>query len=282
VANHRLIHRKAQRGERSSSLSHLGFRVWVQYQLTADDYGVCPAAAAKFQGDNPALAKETQKRIQGEIENLIRVGLCGVFQDGSQRYLYQADWQDFQKIEWPTETSYPQIPQLELAKCSESTRRLLAKKSAKSRGDSSEPTRARNANANAGADANADANANAPAPMIGVQGRGAFEPGTLPRDHARHALCGTRFRLCLSYQSFASLEAKYGGSKDESRTALEQFVAYVETLVGDGAIGDHLWLLNHFENWLVSIGRVAPAPPSPHRAKPGDNFDGMKEFVRNG
>jgi hypothetical protein len=125
MATYRLIYQGAGTGDRISSLSHLEFRVWVQYQLTADDYGVCPAEAVKLQGDNVALQQESSRRVQAAIERLIAVQLCGVFQDGRRRYLYQPDWQDRQKIRHFTATSYPPISAEELPKCSAKTQEIF-------------------------------------------------------------------------------------------------------------------------------------------------------------
>lgn len=126
MADYRCIYRNAGTGERTSSLSHLEFRVWVQYQLSADDFGVCPALAEKLQGDNDALYAEPQRRVQAAIERLVAVNLCQVFADGRRRYLYQWDWQDWQRLKHATATSLPPIPSALLEKCSPKTRALFA------------------------------------------------------------------------------------------------------------------------------------------------------------
>lgn len=121
MADYRCIYRNAGTGERTSGLSHLGFRVWIQYQLSADDFGVCPATAAKLQGDSDALHAETPRRVQNEIENLIAIGLCGSFMDGKKRYLYQPDWQDWQRLRHASSTALPAPPAETLQKCSAKT-----------------------------------------------------------------------------------------------------------------------------------------------------------------
>src|SRR5436189_4853185 len=105
MPTYRLIEKSAGTGERITQLNHLGFRVWAQYQLSADDFGVCPAEAVKLQGENLALQREPARRIQDQIETLVTVGLCGTFNDGSRRYLFQFDWQDYQKIKHPSKTA---------------------------------------------------------------------------------------------------------------------------------------------------------------------------------
>lgn len=199
MANYRLIFRNASTGDRTSSLSHLGFRVWTQYQLSADDFGVCPALAAKFQGDNDALLAEPEKRIQAEIENLIAVNLCGVFTDGRRRYLYQHDWQDWQRLKHATSTALPPIPAELLEKCSPKTRRLFEEFHPKLQAEL--PPHARACVAPATADAPADAleggvgetGNHQPLPRrVSVVDRagalGLVSPGAWQRQHATHAL----------------------------------------------------------------------------------------------
>lgn len=161
MATYRLIHREASTGDRSSGLSHLGFRVWIQYQLSADDFGVCPAAAAKLQGDNPTLLEEPAPRVQREIEHLITVGLVGVFLDAKRRYLYQTDWQDWQRIDYPTQTALPCIPAALLDKLSPKTRKLFVEKHPKRFQVFATHAGAHDAHAHADEDAHADADAGA-------------------------------------------------------------------------------------------------------------------------
>lgn len=199
MADYRLIFRNAATGERTSSLSHLGFRVWTQYQLSSDDFGVCPALAAKLQGDNDALHAEPEKRIQAEIENLIAINLCQVFTDGRRRYLYQWDWQDWQRLKHATSTTLPPVPAELLEKCSPKTRKLFADFHPRLR--EGLPPHARACDAPAPADAPADALEGGPgetahhpplARRVSVVDRagalGLVSPGAWQRQHATHAL----------------------------------------------------------------------------------------------
>lgn len=161
MPTHRCIEKSAGTGERVSALSHFGFRVWLQYQLSADDYGVCPAEAMKLQGENLALQQEPTRKVQAQIERLIDLQLCGVFQDGSRRYLYQSDWQDYQRIKHPSRSSLPPIPAELLEKCSEKTRELFLQHSSKSREGFCLHARGRDATATATANAYANAYATA-------------------------------------------------------------------------------------------------------------------------
>lgn len=184
MATYRLIHREASTGVRSSGLDDLTFRVWIQYMLLADDYGVCPAVPQKFQGDNPRLAKVAVRKLTQAIDALIRAGLVGRFTDGDNQYLYQPDWQDWQRLKHFTTTTYPPIPTPILAQCSEKTREIFSQHPVKLRRGFSPHARASDAHAHA--DANADANAvetTAPLkPLISGEAR----PGTWGRIHSPH------------------------------------------------------------------------------------------------
>jgi hypothetical protein len=125
MANHRLIHKEAATGQRTTDLDELEFRVWVQYLLSADDFGVCPATAVKLQGDNRRLAKVPTKKVQAAINQLVAVTLVQSFDDHGMRYLYQWDWQDWQRLKHASTTSFPPIPGELLEKCSPKTVALL-------------------------------------------------------------------------------------------------------------------------------------------------------------
>lgn len=94
----------------------------------------------------------------------------------------------------------------------------------------------------------------------GVQGRGAFEPNSLPRDHMRHALCGGQMRLCLSETVYGKFITRYGGPEAEARKALQRFVDAIE--IEHQALGNFLWLDDHFTNFLRREGRLKDAAPT--------------------
>ena len=100
------------------------------------------------------------------------------------------------------------------------------------------------------------------------QGDGA-QNGT-PRDHAQHSICGgPASKFCITYNQYDSLAKRYHGSTpEETRTALETFHAHVLTQIPDGKVaGDMVWLLKHFDAWLIDIGRVAPTPVKSRKPK---------------
>lgn len=210
MADYRLIHRNAASGDRSSSLSHLGFRVWVQYQLSADDYGICRAEASKLIGDNPALGKSAAP-IQREIENLIAIRLAGVFVDGRSRYLYQKDWQEWQRIDWPTQTSMPCIPLELFAELSPKTQKLFAEKHPKRFQVLGPHAGARNASATADANADADLEGGlgeTAGPPLTPRGRPGLvvSPGAWGIKHAGHTegLCGWKCMFADQRAEFAN------------------------------------------------------------------------------
>lgn len=179
MATHRVIEKAAGTGERTCSLSPLEFRVWVQYLLSADDYGICPAEAIKLQADCPALQRESAKRVQAALERLVAVGLCGVFADGQRRYLYQSDWQEFQRIKHPTRTALPPPPAEVLEKCSAKTAELFLLNHPKLPGEL-RPHGNAHATATATATANTPAAEPAPAMRVAAAGPPALEVGPGP------------------------------------------------------------------------------------------------------
>lgn len=261
MAQYRLIYQGAGTGERITALSHLEFRVWVQYQLSADDYGVCPAEAVKLQGDNVALQDESQRRIQTAIERLIAVQLCGVFQDGRRRYLYQPDWQDRQKIRHFTATSHPAIPAEELRKCSAKTQAIFRERFRNSSEEFPLHARACDAHANANADQRSEPDVPPTGSRRGPRAHAAGAlAGTLPRDHVDHGWCGARF--CVKASQINELVRRYGAGGE---TAVPAWLTTLEAGLGpEDSPGGPVWVLQHFDAWLTREGRLKAAPrPAP-------------------
>jgi len=93
-------------------------------------------------------------------------------------------------------------------------------------------------------------------------GNGANAPGSLGRDHRFHAICGPRMRVCLTDATAAKLVEKWGGLPDEALPFVREFCDWLEQKIGDGAKGDFLWLIQHFEAFMDAQERV-PLPPPP-------------------
>jgi hypothetical protein len=120
----RMIHRRLGHSEKVSQLTDFEFRVWVQYLLSADDFGVMRHGGANLQADNDALGAKTTKQVRRAVEELIKAGLLSAFDHQGRAYCYQPDWQDWQKVDYPRTTLHPQPPSDQL---SAKTRELFAK-----------------------------------------------------------------------------------------------------------------------------------------------------------
>lgn len=249
MPTHRLIEKSAGTGERITSLDHFGFRVWMQYQLSADDFGVCPAEAFKLQGENLALQREEPAAVQAQIEALITIGLCGVFTDGSRRYLFQFDWQDYQKIKHPSKTSLPPVPSESLADCSVITQRLFAEHHPKVNGTFA-PHGNATANANASAIATADASTD-----------DRFERfwKAYPRKVGKGAALAIWRRLNPSDALTVRMVAAVDRQKESTQWRKKggEFIPHPRT-----------WL--HQERWN----------DQPDNHAEGDGLDGLREFAR--
>lgn len=122
----RFVHFRAGKSHRVSMLTDLEFRVWIQYLLSADDFGVMRATPLAFQNDNDHLANRKVKEIQRCIDTVRTRGLVGQFEHQGKPYLFQPDWQTFQKVEYPRTTHEPKPTPEALALCDDATRILFS------------------------------------------------------------------------------------------------------------------------------------------------------------
>jgi hypothetical protein len=123
----RFLHPRALHSTKVSSLTDVQFRVWVTYQLLADDYGVSRRSAIAFQNANRALATRSKRVIEQALDTLVTVGLLMPFEHQGEPFVCQLTWQDFQKIRYPRETLLPLPPAAILAQCSPDTAELFRK-----------------------------------------------------------------------------------------------------------------------------------------------------------
>ncbi len=103
----RLLHARLGHSAKVSSLTDLEYRVWTTYVLAADDFGVMRADAVAFQAAHDALSTRPAEEIAKCIERLVEAGLVAAFEHQGARYVYQADWQDFQRVRFPARTLHP-------------------------------------------------------------------------------------------------------------------------------------------------------------------------------
>lgn len=108
-------------------LTDLEFRVWTQYLLSADDFGVMRCSAVTLQADNDHLANRKPKQLDRCLESLVKSGLVKDFTHQKRRYVFQHDWQKWQKVEYPRGTTNPQPTPDALGLCDAVTRELFGK-----------------------------------------------------------------------------------------------------------------------------------------------------------
>lgn len=220
-------------GRRLTSLDDFAFRVWDQYQLSADDFGVMRDSSTVVRADNKRLELASDAAVRAALDALVRVGLVVRFTHQDEPYLAQSDWQDFQHVEYPRRTTAPKPAENVLESFSSATRKLFRKhpggyrrtrvgrqQSVDTERDlipdnvptlfgripDGEPTASRLRAENSG-EALAIAIAVAregvppevarfPTPSHGLP-RGGVMAGMLPRDHVDHAACSDNFAWCI-------------------------------------------------------------------------------------
>lgn len=107
-------------------LTDLEFRVWEQYQHSADDFGVMRMTALQIQSDNKALAKRPRSVIERALAEMVTVKLVEQFTHQQQDFLCQLDWQNFQKKSYTKHTQLPKPPAELLARMTPLTQELMA------------------------------------------------------------------------------------------------------------------------------------------------------------
>lgn len=123
----RFLHRRAGHGEKSNLLNDLEYRVWTQYILSSDDFGVMRCSAVTIQADNDNLGARPAKLIQRCLDVLTKDGgLLRTFTHQNRLYAYQHDWQAWQKVVYPRTTNNPKPPPEAIESCDEATQKLFA------------------------------------------------------------------------------------------------------------------------------------------------------------
>lgn len=118
----RFIHPRLRMSMKVSSLSDLEFRVWTDYILVADNFGVMPDSPAMIRAGNINLAARPEEQIREALDNIVKTGLLIKFSHQGHDFLCDPVWQDFQKVKYPSRTYYPAPDDETMASMSEETR----------------------------------------------------------------------------------------------------------------------------------------------------------------
>lgn len=261
----RFLHRRAGHSQRVNLLTDLEYRVWTQYMLSADDFGVMRGTHHPIQNDNDHLANRPAKMVQRCIDALVKCGLIRRFEHQGKPYVFQPDWQDWQKVSYPRTTTQPMPPQGE---CSPATRELFLLHPGGAKRKRGEPS------GNVPGTLQEDSplmRAGAPAKRLTANGSGERQtaygrPAPLhDTSHKKHALCG---RVCLPAQLYSEFVTRR--NHDNAEQEIETWALAVLTEWGDGAFrtvepGDpwEFWKARYKEQWPAPANAKAdPRRPS--------------------
>jgi hypothetical protein len=106
----RLIHRAFGHSEKVNSLTDFEKLVWLMYKLASDDFGVMVFSASPVRAAATFLDKKPERIVLRALHTVRDVGLVSVFPHQGSDYLYQFDWQEWQKITHPRGTKQPAPP----------------------------------------------------------------------------------------------------------------------------------------------------------------------------
>lgn len=264
MSDDRIVSRRESGGARIRQLNDFEYRVWSQYRLSADDFGVMVASASVLRGDNPYLDGKPFKKVQQALERILAVGLIYPFVMQDLRYVWQLDWQDWQKIRYPRRTTEPKPIAAILNLASEATQKLfslhpggLTKHSGNDSGKFPPP-------AGAGAQEThtltqthtLSSGSGSSEGGVGETAVAHWTPpiGSLDRVHRQHAWCSPREGLCVPMFLHREFIGKLGGlpSADmELRAWYPAVVAKYEGVpVGDDALD--FWR-NEFREWVGTV-----------------------------
>lgn len=106
----RLIHRTIGHSAKINALTDFERLVWLMYKLASDDYGVMRLSAVTLRDAAEWLSGKPERAVQKAIERVRDVGLVQSFAHQGKVYIYQHDWQTWQKITYPRQTIQPAPP----------------------------------------------------------------------------------------------------------------------------------------------------------------------------
>lgn len=123
----RFIHPKRGKLSQFTGLTDLEWRVHDAYLVAADNFGVMRCSSHTLKSVDEGLATKPDRTLLRCLEALIDRGILVDFKDGDRRFLCQLDWQDDQKVKYPTRTYDPKPPDGLLERMSPKTRALFTR-----------------------------------------------------------------------------------------------------------------------------------------------------------
>lgn len=123
----RLFHPRLLQSDKVDRLTDFERGVWLVSRLVCDDFGVMRASPNALQSAARFLERKPAKLLQRALEALENVGLLNSFDHEGRLYLFQWDWQNWQKVSYPRGTLHPKPPALLLGLCSRETQELFTK-----------------------------------------------------------------------------------------------------------------------------------------------------------
>jgi hypothetical protein len=105
VARIRSIKPELLEDEKTASLSHLEWRLFVSLLLVADDYGNFRAAPGRLRG--VALWAHDDADVDGALTAIHRLGLVVLYEVDGQAYGHVSGWDKHQKVDHPGKPSCP-------------------------------------------------------------------------------------------------------------------------------------------------------------------------------
>lgn len=285
MADSRILHRAAGDSEKVAALSDLEYRVWTQYLLSADDFGVMPASAFVVQGANRNMRQRPTRAIQKALDAVIWAGLVLTFTHQKERYIWQPDWNDWQGIRYPRSTVWP-VPS-DLSAATKKTRELFDKHAAavpSDFGNASEidPTPVRAGGRETLTQTQTPAQTPTPEGSLREterQERQRYGPPIVggPLEHRSHGWCNDR-GLCLPASLYRELLARLGPKREgEFRVWLG---SVIDALGEDESPGDSVFDFwrNHFAAWRGTV----TSKPSTQRETQGNRLQRVGDaFMAN-
>jgi len=260
MADSRILHRSAGGSEKIARLSDLEFRVWTQYVLSADDFGIMAASAFVLQADNRGLRQRQTKQIQKALEAVIAAGLIIAFVHQGERYVWQPDWQDWQGIRYPRASVSPLPSDLSVA--TPKTRELFGKHTASSPQDFGEVSETLRSYAGAGMrETLTPTPTPTPAPtrtQVGESEKRADFGQSITGAHRTHGWCNQR-GLCVPKVLYDELLQRVGV---ERQAELRAWMGTIIDGLGPTVPGETVWVFwrSRFEAWHgVSSAKAEPA-----------------------